>query len=127
MYISCNPTYHRAFTTQVITNSENNEHKGVSTVVQVVHLTPPPPLSSVYIKWLPRLSNRMSIPILRSHNRNMFLFWCGFPHLNKKVSPPPPLLSSDCMTTAAHSLGQSSSLATFHIIQESASSVFVFN
>jgi hypothetical protein len=87
IYLSGNPTQHRAFTTKFITNPENNENKGVFKVVQVVHLTPSllccPLFLYCVICFYLEASNGMSIPILRSHNRNMFLIWYGFPHLNK--------------------------------------------
>jgi hypothetical protein len=40
-YMSSNPTQNWTFTTKFTTDPDNNENKGVSTVVQVVHLTPP--------------------------------------------------------------------------------------
>jgi hypothetical protein len=30
--------------------------------------------------WLPKSRSRMTIPIQRSHNRSIFLFWCRFRH-----------------------------------------------
>jgi hypothetical protein len=30
--------------------------------------------------WLPKVRNKMAIPIQRSHNKNMFQLWCGFRH-----------------------------------------------
>jgi hypothetical protein len=31
-------------------------------------------------QWLPKSRNRITIPSQRTHDRNIFLFWCGFRH-----------------------------------------------
>ena len=36
-----------------------------------------------FFKWLPKSSYRKNIPIQRTHNRNIFLFWCEFRHYKK--------------------------------------------
>jgi hypothetical protein len=31
-----------------------------------------------FLKWPPKSRNRMTVPLQRTHHRNIFLFWCGF-------------------------------------------------